>query len=227
MPRMEGIVQNEPEWIIARVGCITASHVADVMAKPKRGTGELARRSDYRTALIVECLTGRATEHYVTPAMEHGLEFEPMAVAAYEMYAGVEAQDGGFWIHDTISRFAASPDRLIGEDGLLEAKCPTTATHIEWMLAGVVPEEHQWQMLAQMACTGREWCDFVSYDDRLPPKMRLFLRRFLRDDERIALMEAEVLSFQEEILSTIARLNGTEDLTVQLVASVEAVRSAG
>ena len=110
---------------------------------------------------------------------------------------------------------------------MLEVKCPTTKTHIEWMLAGVVPEEHEWQMLAQMACTGRKFCDFVSYDDRLPPKMRLFLRRFPRDDERIALMEAEVLSFQEEILRTIARLNGTEDLTVQLVASVEAVRSAG
>lgn len=203
---VEEIIQGTPEWLQMRVGCVTASRVADVIAKPKRGTGELACRANYRSEIVCECLTGRSAEHYVTPAMEFGIENEPVALAAYEMARDVEVGDGGFFLHDTISRFAASPDGLIGIDGLVEIKCPTTATHIDYMITGIVPEAYQPQMLAQMACTGRQWCDFVSFDPRLPKKLQLFVRRFQRDDARIAEMESEVLKFLEEVIETIKLL---------------------
>lgn len=203
---VEEIIQGTPEWLQMRVGCVTASRVAEVIAKPKRGTGELACRANYRSEIICECLTGRSAEHYVTPAMEFGIENEPVALAAYEMARDVEVGDGGFFLHDTISRFAASPDGLIGSDGLVEIKCPTTATHIDYMITGIVPEAYQPQMLAQMACTGRQWCDFVSFDPRLPKKLQLFVRRFPRDDGRIAEMESEVLKFLEEVIETIKLL---------------------
>lgn len=203
---VEEITQGTPEWLQMRVGCVTASRVADVIAKPKRSTGELACRANYRAEIICECLTGRSADHYVTPAMEFGIENEPVARAAYEMARDLEVADGGFFLHDAISRFAASPDGLIGSDGLVEIKCPTTTTHIDYVINGVVPEAYQPQMLAQMACTGRQWCDFVSFDPRLPKKLQLFVRRFPRDDERIAAMEEEVLKFLEEVIETIKLL---------------------
>lgn len=206
MPIIEGIEQQTPEWLQMRVGMVTASRVDDVLAVPANGKGELKCRAKYRTEIISECLTGRAAEHYVTPAMEWGIETEPLARAAYEMRLDLEVADGGFHIHDEITRFGASPDGLIGEEGLLEVKCPTTATHIEWIIAGVTPEEYQPQMLAEMACTGRRWCDFVSFDPRLPKKMQLFVRRFPRNDERIAAMEKEVLKFLEEVIEKIKLL---------------------
>jgi putative phage-type endonuclease len=206
MPMIEGIEQQTPEWLQMRTGMVTASRVADVLAKRKTGTGELECRSKYRAEVICECLTGRSAEHYVTPAMEWGIENEALARAAYEMRLDVETEPGGFAIHDSIPRFGASPDGLIGSDGLLEIKCPTTAAHIGYMLAGVTPEAYQPQMLAEMACTGRRWCDFVSFDPRLPKKLQLFVRRFQRDDGRIAAMEADVLTFLEEVIATIKLL---------------------
>lgn len=206
MPIVEGIEQQTPEWLQMRTGMVTASRVADVIAKRQKGIGELKCRADYRTEIITEILTGRSAEHYVTPAMEFGIENEPLGRAAYEMRLDREIQDGGFHIHDRIPRFGASPDGLINDDGLVEIKCPTTATHVEWIVAGVTPEEYQPQMLAEMACTGRLWCDFVSFDPRLPKKLQLFVRRFLRDDERIAAMETEVLKFLEEVIATIKLL---------------------
>lgn len=206
MPIIEGIEQQTPEWLQMRCGMVTASRVKDIVKKPKSGTGDLKKRADYRTEIISECLTGRAAEHYVTPAMEWGIETEPLARAAYEMRLDTEVADGGFHIHDQITRFGASPDGLIGDDGLLEIKCPTTAVHVEYIIAGVTPEEYQPQMLAEMACTGRQWCDFVSFDPRLPKKLQLFVRRFPRNDERIAAMEEEVLKFLEEVIEKIKLL---------------------
>lgn len=205
MPIIE-VEQQTPEWLQMRVGMVTASRVADIIKKRQRGTGELECRAAYRTEIITECLTGRSADHYVTPAMEWGIDHEPVARAAYEMRLDREIAPGGFAIHDEIARFGASPDGLIGEDGLVEIKCPLTATHVNWILAGVTPEEYQPQMLAEMACTGRQWCDFVSFDPRLPKKLQLFVRRFQRDDGRIAEMEEEVLKFLEEVIETIKLL---------------------
>lgn len=205
MPIVEGIEQNTPEWLQMRIGIVTASRVADVQAFLKKG-GESQKRRDYRYEIVTELLTGRSAEHYVTPAMEWGLEQEPLAKAAYEIKLAEEIRDGGFWLHDRISKFGASPDGLIGENGLIEVKCPTTSTHIEWMIAGVLPEDYQPQMLAQMACSGRKWCDFVSFDPRLPKPMQLFVRRFAADEARIGEMEKDVERFLDEVAETLTLL---------------------
>ena len=206
MPLIEGLDQNTPEWICQRIGMVTASRMADVMSMLKKG-GESQKRKDYKAEIVCETLTGRASEHYVSPAMEHGIETEPLAAAAYEIKQGVELEPGGFWAHDTISRWGASPDRLVGDDGIVEIKCPTTATHLDYLLGGVVPEEYIPQITAQLACTGRKWCDFVSYDDRLPAQYRLFIKRYERDEAKIKEAEDAVLTFLEEVTAILQRLS--------------------
>ena len=195
-----------------RVGIPTGSRVADVMTKLKRKDGEAAVRRNYRAEIVCETLTGLSAEHYISREMKWGVENEPRARNAYELYvdevtpAGSDqvSEEGivqrvGFALHAKIARFGASPDALVGTDGLAEFKCPTTATHIEYIKAGVVPEEYHWQMLAEMACCERQWCDFVSFDPRLPKKHQLFVRRFARDEARIAQMEEEIVKFLSEV----------------------------
>ena len=207
MPQILGLEQNTPEWLQMRVGMVTGSRMGDVLAFSKRdATKELQARADYRMELVCEALTGRAQEHYVSPAMQWGTDTEPLAAAAYEIERDVELESGGFFIHDAISRFGASPDRLVGSDGLIEIKCPTTATHIDYLIAGQLPEQYLPQMVAELACTGRKWCDFVSFDPRLPRKYQLFIRRLERTDESVAIVERAVLQFLAELDATIAKL---------------------
>lgn len=208
MPLVD-VEQNSPEWLEMRIGCVTASRMSDLMSRLKNG-GESAARRQYKTEIICEMLTGRAGEHFVTPAMEWGIDNEIFARGAYELELDVIAQPGGLALHDRITRFAASPDGLVGEDGLVEFKCPTTMTHIEYINAGVVPAEYELQMLAQMSCTGRKWCDFVSYDSRLPKKFQLFIRRFERDEARIAEVEKEVEKFLWECVEQVKKLEKTK-----------------
>jgi hypothetical protein len=190
--------QGSPEWLRARCGIPTASRSNDVIASLKRG-GEAAARANYRSELIVEILTGQPFPRYVTQEMQWGLEQEPFARAAYEMLRDVLVETCGFVLHPDVARFGASPDGLVDEDGLIQIKCPTTSTHIEWLRNGTVPTEHCFQMLAEMACTGREWCDFVSFDPRLPEHLQLFVRRFERNDELIEKLLTEVEHFNAEI----------------------------
>lgn len=196
--------QGSPEWIAARLGRCTASRVADVLAKIK--TGEAAARRNYRMQLVVERLTGTPTESYISPAMQWGMDNEPQARMAYEVSQDILVEQVGLVEHPAIPMFAASPDGLVGDDGLLELKCPLTATHVEWMLAGKVPSEHRAQLLAQLSCTGRQWVDFVSFDPRLPENMRLFRVRMERDSEEIAGVEAEVRQFLAEVNEMVERL---------------------
>ena len=205
MPQMIGVEQESPEWIVARVGCATASRMADVVAKRKDGK-EAAPRYNYKMELVVENLTGRAADHYVSPAMEWGIETQKEARGAYQVETGVDAEPGGLWIHDRLPRFAASPDYLVGEDGLVECKCPLSSTHLEYLVSKEIPEEYQWQMLAQMACTGRQWCDFVSFDPRLPEDLQLFVKRFPRDEALIYALELEVEQFLKEVDEFIERI---------------------
>lgn len=206
MPLVEGLEQGSAEWLQMRTGCVTGSRMADVMAKLKRKDGEAQCRQDYKAEIVCEILTGRATEHFVSSAMEWGAENEIFARNAYEV-AVADIETVGFALHSTIQRFGASPDGLVGTDGLVEFKCPNTATHIEYIISGVVPPEYHWQMLAEMACAERQWCDFVSYDPRMPKKLQLFVRRFERDESRIAEMEAEVVKFIGEAEELISQLN--------------------
>jgi putative phage-type endonuclease len=190
--------QNSAKWIWARTGRITASRICDVMATLKRG-GEAASRRDYRAELIAERLTGKAENRYVSKEMRYGSEQEPFARTAYEIRTENIVDQVGFVFHPRLDFSGASPDGLIREDGGLELKCPKTTTHLAYVAAGTVPKEYEDQMLWNMACTEREWWDFVSFDPRLPEKLRLFIVRMPRDEARMGEIEREVMRLNHEI----------------------------
>lgn len=201
-----GIEQQTPVWTKARIGSVTASRVPDVMAKLRDMNKESSARYNYKMEVIIEQLTGRATEHYQSEPMRWGLETQGLAAAAYEMDQRIFLSGGGYWRHDTIENFGASPDYLVGTDGLLECKCPTTPTHLNYLLTGEVPECYLWQMTAQMAVTGRQWCDFCSFDPRLPEQMQLFVKRFDRTQSLISAVEVEVRQFLKEVKDIVSQL---------------------
>ena len=190
--------QGTAQWLDVRRGKITASRIADVLDVLKKG-GEGASRRNYRIELIAERLTGRSEDHYTSPEMMWGTDCEPFARAAYEIGTGVMVDTVGFVLHTAFDFAGSSPDGLVGSDGGLEIKCPKTTTHLKWMLAGVVPEEHQAQCLWNMACCERSWWDFMSYDPRLPDGLRIFIVRMQRDNERIAQIQDEVMRFNNEV----------------------------
>jgi putative phage-type endonuclease len=210
------IVQGSPEWIAIRVGKVTASRVCDVVAKTKTGPG--ASRANYMAELVAERLTGVAAESYMNGAMKWGTDHEPEARDAYCTHNLIDVVQVGFVPHPTIPMSGASPDGLIGNDGLLEIKCPNTATHLDTRLGQKVPEKYVTQALWQMACTKRAWCDFASYDPRLPHSMRLFVCRVERDDKAIKALEAEVTKFLAELDEKVARLRQLYEQPQQLVA---------
>lgn len=191
------IEQGTQEWFAARMGKVTASRVADVVAKTKTGYG--ASRANYAGQLIAERLTGVVVEGFTNDAMRWGTENEPEARTAYQFATDCDVEQVGFVPHPTITESGASPDGLIGDLGMLEIKCPNTSTHIETLLGGKVPEKYITQILWQLSCTGRKWCDFVSYDPRMPEEMRLFIHRVHRDDKRIDELESEVIGFLAEV----------------------------
>ncbi len=197
--------QGSLAWFMERCGRVTGSRVADAMSFLKKGGESQARRA-YKAEIVCELLTGKAVEHFVTKEMEFGILNEPFARAAYELQNDVSVEDVGFAIHPSLERFGASPDGLVGEDGLIEIKCPSTATHLDYLLADAVPDDYKPQMLAEMACAERQWVDFISFDPRLPKRLQLFVKRFLRDDQKIAEMEFQVVEFLREVDSIMARL---------------------
>lgn len=201
---MVDIVQGSPEWLALRCGKVTASRVADVIAKTK--TGVSASRAKYAGELIAERLTGTPAERYSNAAMSWGTEHEPEARKAYEFYRDTDVVEVGFVSHPTIGDSGASPDGLVDADGLLEIKAPESHTHIETLLTKTVPSKYVTQMMWQMACTGRQWCDFVSYDPRLPESMQFFCQRVMRDDAVIAELEREVVAFLNEVRGKVAEL---------------------
>ena len=200
--------QRSAEWFAARAGKLTGSKAWLVSDFLKSGKESAARR-DYRLQLVCERLTGRPQEDgdgFVNAAMMRGIELEPEARAAYEFYRDATVDGVGFIPHPSIADTGASPDGLVGEDGLVEIKCPAVATHIETLLSPSIPEKYFLQMQWQMACTGRQWCDFASYDPRLPESMRLFVDRVKRDDAAIAAIEKDVADFLSEVRMTVYRL---------------------
>ena len=196
--------QGTDAWRAARAGKVTASRVADITARTKTGYG--ASRANYMAELIAERLTGTSAEGYTNAAMQWGTEKEPEARAAYSAGLFDDVTCIGFVEHPTIAMAGCSPDSLVGEDGLAEFKCPNTATHIDTLLGQAIPAKYVTQMQFQMGTTGRKWCDFVSYDPRLPESMRLFVKRVHRDDAAIATLNAEVTTFLAELDSKIAAL---------------------
>lgn len=198
------IEQGSEMWFQQRLGKATASKIADIIAKTRNGWG--ASRSNYLAQLVVERLTGQVQESYTNAAMLWGTETEPQARTAYEFYTDCDVEQVAFIDHPTIPMSGASPDGLIGDDGLVEIKAPNSATHIDTLLNGTVPDKYVVQMLWQMACTGRQWCDFVSFDPRFPEDLRLFVKRFERDQERIESLEKDVADFLAEVDAKVAAL---------------------
>jgi putative phage-type endonuclease len=201
---IEMMEQGTEEWFTIRIGKVTASRVADVIAKTK--TGYSATRDNYMAQLVCERLTGQKGDSFSNAAMQHGTETEPLARLSYKVTQNVLVDEVGFVPHPTIEMAGASPDGLVGEDGLLEIKCPNTATHIETLLSQSVPGKYNTQMQFQMACTGRQWCDFVSFDNRLPEELQLFVKRVPRDTVFIRLIEAEIIQFLAELDDKINKL---------------------
>lgn len=195
--------QRTDDWFKARLGKVTASRVADVVAKTK--TGYSSSRENYMADLIVERLTGQKASTFSNAAMEYGTLMEPNARAAYSARIGELVEEVGFIDHPTIAMSGASPDGLVN-DGCVEFKCPNTATHLEYLLAGKPPEKYVTQMQWQMACTERPWCDFVSYDSRLPEHLQMLIVRVPRDDKRIAELEDEVRKFLAELDEKVTKL---------------------
>ncbi len=199
------------EWFEARRGLVTASRCSDVLAVKQRG-GEAEKRAHYRMELAIEILTGECFQPHISRAMaaqiQWGIAQEPFARAAYEIKRNTLTETCGFFVHPTVERFGASPDGLVGSQGLTQFKCPTTPTHLDWIRGGVLPLEHTPQMLAELACTGREWNDFVSFDPRLPEHLQLFIRRMERRDFEPLLtkLEREVNHFNSELDAMLAAL---------------------
>lgn len=197
--------QRTLEWFAERLGKITASRIADVVGKTKSGSYGAARKN-YMAELLCQRLTGQQEEKFTSAAMQHGTDIEPAARAMYMLETGADVTETGFIPHPTIAMSGASPDGLAGEDGLIEIKCPNTATHLEFLQSRKPKHEYLLQMQWQMACTGRQWCDFVSYDDRLPEKLAYRCIRIPRDDKLITELEEEAVKFLTELDKTVRQL---------------------
>lgn len=199
------IEQNTPEWHQARCGSLGASAVHDALAKTKSGWG--AGRANAKARIVLERLTGTPQESFTNAAMQWGHDQEDNAANAYAFLTGNAVELCGIYKHPTIEGTHASPDRLVGDDGLVEIKCPNSATHLDTLLTKKVPAKYITQMQWQMAVTGRKWCDFVSYDPRFPEEHQVFTQRVERDDARIAELEKDVAEFLAEAEADLKALN--------------------
>jgi putative phage-type endonuclease len=198
------LIQGSDEWLRARVGSLGASRVHEVMARTK--TGYSASRANACAAIVAERLTGTPTESFETPAMAWGKATEAEARATYEFYTDSIVTPVGLVKHPTIADTHASPDGLLGTEGILEIKCPQVAGHIETLLKRAVPSRYECQIAWQLACTGRKWADFVSFNPLLPEEMRLFVVRVERDDSKIAEITKEVVAFLAEVDAKVEQL---------------------
>jgi len=197
--------QGTPEWLQARCGLVTASKISDVMSKG-RGSSPSATRATYMGQLIAERLTGNPTAGFTNSSMDWGSETEPQARAEYTMRTGNMVDEVGFVPHPTLAKAGASPDGLVALDGLVEIKCPNTATHITSLLGGSIKNGYRLQMQWQMACTGRKWCDFVSFDPRMPDDMAYHCKRIERDNAEITAITTAVSTFDAELEALIKNL---------------------
>lgn len=201
---MSDATQGSDAWREQRLGKVTASRVSDVIAKTKTGYG--ASRANYLAELVAERLTGVPSAQFTNAAMTWGTEHEAEARAAYSFRTGQDVVEVGFIDHPTITMTGASPDGEVGEDGLVEIKAPNTSTHIATLLGEPIPAKYIAQMQWQLGTTGREWCDFCSFDPRLPEAMRLFVKRVWRDDAMIAELENNVKQFLTDLTAIVNAL---------------------
>ena len=199
------VLQGTPEWFEQRRGKVTASRIADLMAKTKSGYS--TSRQNYLMQLLCERLTGKVEEGYKSTAMQRGNDLEAEARNWYQLETGESVEEVSFIDHPEINSAGASPDGLVGAEGLIEIKCPNTATHIETLRKKEPIDRYYKQMQWQMAVTGRKWCDFVSFDNRLPDNLAYFCKRIPRDEAVIQEIEQEVQAFLLELDVTMAELS--------------------
>lgn len=207
--------QGSAEWLAERCGKVTASRIYDVVARSKRDGSPLQSYYDYMTELIAETLSGETYEHYVNQAMQWGTDTEPYAVSEYELECDVVTERIGFVQHPTIELAGASPDRLVGDDGLLEVKCPTSLTHVNTRITGEIDPRYQAQMQWQLACTGRRWCDFMSYDPRFPDPYSKWIYRVDRDEAVISDYEAKVREFIAILETRLAAVRERKEVRIR------------
>jgi putative phage-type endonuclease len=203
---MENAAQRSEEWFESRRGLVTASRIKDIAKKQKNGSF-YATRETYKNQLIAEIITGVSVKIPTSEAMQHGIDTEDMARKEYSEIVWDDVVEAPFVKHPRIERSGASPDALVGIEGLLEVKCPTTVTHVLTLRENKMPEDHNYQVQWQMACTGRKYCDFMSYDPRLPEQYRIYLERIDRDDLFIAQLEEIVVNFLKEVDEEISKLS--------------------
>lgn len=192
--------EQKAAWLSARAGRLTGSRMADAMSYLKNGQPSQAR-TKYMQELLAERLTGLSVPHVVTDAMLWGTEHEDEAVDEFvARYPQYEVRGTHFYEHPTIENFGATPDREIDHDGLLEVKCPTTTTYLNWVLAGKVPEQHEPQMAAQLLCSGKAWCGFIAYDPRIKSERgRMFMRKYVPTEEYLLMVETAAITFLAEL----------------------------
>ena len=200
------IEQGTPEWHQMRLGKVSASRMAELLAKTKTGAFA-ASRAKYMAQLLCERMTGEPTEFFTSQAMQRGVDVEPVARAAYEAENLTSVEQVAWVEHPTIPFSGCSPDGFVGEHGLIEIKCKEIHNHLDSILNDKIDPDHQAQMMWQMACTGRQWCDYVCFDDRAPEGLQLFVKRLERNDELIQKMEDEVRTFLKDLESMIQKLN--------------------
>jgi putative phage-type endonuclease len=200
------IIQRSPEWFAARCGSLGASQLADALAKTKSGWG--ASRANLQTKLVIERLTGQQEEGFVrSPAMQWGVDKEDEARTAYSFSTGHEVIEVGLYKHPTLIGSHASPDGLVGNDGCIEIKCPNSTTHIEVLKTNQIAHKYILQMQWQMICAERQWCDFVSFDPRMPDHLMLYVQRVHLDKDMQVYLEAEVAQFLKEVEAQVEALN--------------------
>lgn len=197
-------IQGSDEWFAARCGKATASKISHIMARTKSGYS--ASRDNYLAELVLQRLTSKPSDGFTSAAMQWGIDTEAQARAAYDFESGNLVTEVGFILHPTIGDSGASPDGIIGDDGLLEIKCPNSATHLDFILSSVVDKKYVIQMQWQMACTGRKYCDFVSFDPRFPLRHQMKIVRIARDDKYISELESEVVIFLGEVRKKLLAL---------------------
>ena len=200
------VEQGSPEWFQMRLGKVTASRVADILAKTK--TGPSASRQNYLIELAIQRTTGIIQESYSNSAMEWGTQTEPQARVAYEVTTNNVVDQVAFIDHPSIKWCGCSPDGLVSDRGLLEIKCPNSATHWEYFKSKKPPQKYFIQMQAQIAVTNKDWCDFVSFDPRMPDRSQLLIVRIDRDEAFIAEMEAEIKKFLDEVEVEVNLMKG-------------------
>ncbi len=193
--------QRTAEWFQARLGKVTASNVYNVLSKTAKGL-PTSKYEDYKTKLMTERLIEEISQSYTTPAMQWGIAYEENALREYEFIYDAEVTRCGFIPHPKMKMAGASPDGLIGEDGLIEVKCPQSTTHLRFFMYDEIKPEYIAQMQFQMACTGRKWCDFISYNPNFVGKstgLRMKVKRVLRDEKHIEEINKAVEIFLGEI----------------------------